>query len=204
MRIVRAADYRRMPWKNGGGVTTEIWAEPEGSTLSSFDWRISMANVATDGPFSIFPEIDRTLALLEGTAIELQITGRGTVLVDASSQPVSFPGDVEVSGRLPDGPILDLNVMTRRGRATHSLERLMPLPGAMLSRVAPFELLLAHGGDVALSCGDFDIRLATEDAVVLDERAPSCRVLILSEMGKLFRAAIWPLSDKNSGGSQKG
>ncbi|TIV75088.1 MAG: HutD family protein, partial [Mesorhizobium sp.] len=24
MRILRAADYRVMPWKNGGGTTTEI------------------------------------------------------------------------------------------------------------------------------------------------------------------------------------
>lgn len=33
---------------------------------SEFDWRISMATVATDEPFSIFPGIDRTLSILDG------------------------------------------------------------------------------------------------------------------------------------------
>ncbi|MDP1908248.1 MAG: HutD family protein, partial [Hyphomicrobium sp.] len=43
MRILRAKDYRRMPWKNGGGETTEIAISPEGAALDSFDWRVSMA-----------------------------------------------------------------------------------------------------------------------------------------------------------------
>ena len=62
--ILTASSYRRMPWKNGGGETVEIAVSPEGAALSEFDWRISMATVATDGPFSIFPGIDRTLSIL--------------------------------------------------------------------------------------------------------------------------------------------
>ncbi|MBM7325185.1 HutD family protein, partial [Agrobacterium sp. S2] len=49
-----------MPWKNGGGVTTEIIVHPAKASMADFDWRISMANVAQDGPFSIFPGVDRT------------------------------------------------------------------------------------------------------------------------------------------------
>ena len=31
-RVLRSSDYHRMPWKNGGGTTTEIWkaASPAG------------------------------------------------------------------------------------------------------------------------------------------------------------------------------
>ncbi|MBV9975040.1 MAG: HutD family protein, partial [Hyphomicrobiales bacterium] len=61
MRVLRAGQHRRMPWKNGGGETTEIIASPEGAGLDEFDWRISMARVATDGPFSRFAGVDRTL-----------------------------------------------------------------------------------------------------------------------------------------------
>ena len=61
MRILRAPDYRVMPWKNGGGTTTEVAVSPEGAGLDHFDWRISMARVEQDGPFSTFPGIDRTL-----------------------------------------------------------------------------------------------------------------------------------------------
>ena len=39
MRILRGADYKRMPWKNGGGETVEIAVSPEGAALSDFDWR---------------------------------------------------------------------------------------------------------------------------------------------------------------------
>ena len=55
-----------MPWKNGGGETIEIMKWPQDGDLSHFDWRISMAQVALDGPFSVFPKIDRHLAVLAG------------------------------------------------------------------------------------------------------------------------------------------
>ncbi len=51
MQILRASDHRVMPWKNGGGSTTEIAVFPIDSGLDAFDWRVSMATVAADGPF---------------------------------------------------------------------------------------------------------------------------------------------------------
>ena len=71
MRLIRSKSYRRMPWKNGGGETTEIAVSPQNASLEAFDWRVSMARVESDGPFSAFPGIDRTLAVLEGQGIEL-------------------------------------------------------------------------------------------------------------------------------------
>lgn len=49
MKVLRSAAYQRMPWKNGGGETTEIIISPQGAALSDFDWRISMALVNADG-----------------------------------------------------------------------------------------------------------------------------------------------------------
>jgi uncharacterized protein len=66
MRILRAENYRRMPWKNGGGLTAEIAVSPESAGLDDFDWRVSMARVEAGGPFSLFPGVDRTLSILEG------------------------------------------------------------------------------------------------------------------------------------------
>ena len=73
MRIIRAADCRRMPWKNGRGETVEIAISPDGAGIDDFDWRLSMARVETDGPFSLFAGIDRTLAVLEGEGIFLNV-----------------------------------------------------------------------------------------------------------------------------------
>jgi uncharacterized protein len=52
MNIIRARDCRVMPWKNRRGSTTEIAVGSAGASLDAFDWRISMAHVAADGPFS--------------------------------------------------------------------------------------------------------------------------------------------------------
>ena len=57
-RVIRNQDLTRIPWKNGGGTTAEVAAFPEGSNFETFGWRISMADVTSDGPFSSFPEID--------------------------------------------------------------------------------------------------------------------------------------------------
>ena len=120
-RLLRNADHRRMPWKNGGGETVEVIVHPEGASLSDFGWRVSMAGVASDGPFSVFPGIDRTLAVLTGDGMALSIEGLGDRLLVPGSTPLAFPADAPTTARLPGGPITDLNVMTRRGVFSHTL-----------------------------------------------------------------------------------
>lgn len=119
MKILRASAYKVMPWKNGCGETAEIAVFPEASSMTDFGWRVSMAKVATDGPFSIFPNIDRTLSILEGAGVELSIEDADPKLLTQQSAPLTFPADVPVSATLPDGEIRDLNVMTRRGAFAH-------------------------------------------------------------------------------------
>mgnify|MGYP001097387915 CR=1 FL=1 len=145
MRIIRAADCRTMPWKNGGGTTTEIAVAPESASLDDFDWRISMAHVGADGPFSSFPGI--TLAFGDGERVRL----------DRSSAPYPFAADRAVDGMLVDGAIDDLNVMSRRGRWRHRVER---LSGAgVLTAAEGLLMLVARKGDwlvngAALPAGD--------------------------------------------------
>jgi uncharacterized protein len=124
MRIIRAHDGRTTPWKNGGGSTTEIAVGPAGASLKAFDWRISMARVASDGPFSDFAGIDRTLAVVRGNGLVLTIGEAAPVTLSSGTDPISFPGDMPTSARLTEGEITDLNVMTRRGRFRHRLLRL--------------------------------------------------------------------------------
>jgi environmental stress-induced protein Ves len=121
LKIIRASDCLTTPWKNGGGSTTEIIAAPQGASLDTFDWRISMAWVASDGPFSDFFGIDRTLAVIKGSGLVLMIGNNAPVTVEPGSDPIRFPGDIPTSVRLVAGEITDLNVMTRRGRFSHRL-----------------------------------------------------------------------------------
>lgn len=117
MRLIRRDSLTPQPWKNGGGVTREIAAHPPGVGMEHFDWRISMAEVAADGPFSAFPGIDRTLTVLDGRGLTLDFGG-GAVALDPGA-PLSFPGEAAVTARLSAGPISDLNVMTRRAVLRH-------------------------------------------------------------------------------------
>src|ERR1700710_1019683 len=116
MRIIRFSDCKTTPWKNGGGSTTEIAIGPAGASLEAFDWRVSMARVASDGQFSEFAGIDRTLALIEGSGLMLKIGNNAPVTLSSGAEPVSFTGDTPTFAHLTQGEITDLNVMTRRGR----------------------------------------------------------------------------------------
>jgi environmental stress-induced protein Ves len=112
-RVIRSHVYVRMPWKNGGGETAEIAVGPAGAALAQFDWRISMARVATDGPFSTFPGVDRTLAVVAGAGLRLSVHGHSPIDLRIDSAPIAFPGDASTHASLISGEILDFNVMTR-------------------------------------------------------------------------------------------
>jgi hypothetical protein len=116
-QLLAPADYRRMPWKNGGGHTLEIASDPPGSGVSAFAWRVSVADIERDGPFSAFPGVDRTLVLLAGHGMWL--TGAGTPLeLHTAYEPVDFPGEAAMHCALIDGPTRDFNLMVRRGAAS--------------------------------------------------------------------------------------
>jgi environmental stress-induced protein Ves len=121
MNILRAADRVAVSWKNGGGVTREVAVWPPGADLDAFDWRVSIAEVSSAGPFSYFAGIDRTLAILEGR-MALAFADRAVEL-DAQSPPLAFPGDIPCSGAPLGGAVTDLNVMTRRGRCVARVAR---------------------------------------------------------------------------------
>lgn len=109
-----------MAWKNGGGHTVQIAVEPEGASLSNFTWRVSIAAIERDGPFSAFAGVDRTLVLLAGGGMKL--TGDGTAVeLRAPFEPVTFSGDVDLYCALVAGPTRDFNLMVRRATARGTL-----------------------------------------------------------------------------------
>ncbi len=142
--IFRAKDRVFKPWKNGGGETAEILAQPEGAGLDDFDLRLSTAIVASDGPFSTFEGVDRVLTILDGGPMVLQLDGQDHELT-AQSAPFAFSGDLACAARLTGDQLLDFNVMVRRPmRAEVTRGPLAPLTG---TPKAAYALLLApHAG----------------------------------------------------------
>ncbi|WP_446719605.1 HutD/Ves family protein [Hydrogenophaga sp. OTU3427] len=131
------------PWKNGGGVTREIVCQPPGAGMDAFDWRVSIAHIGSDGPFSTFAGVDRVITLLEGAGVRLLGTdGAFDHRLDTPLRPFAFDGEAPVLGTLLDGDCHDFNVMTRRAacRATVAVCR-----GAT-TLAAPAGLLMAVSG----------------------------------------------------------
>lgn len=127
------ADFKSQPWKNGLGTTTELWRlEQDGQLLV----RLSRAAVVEDGPFSLFPGVERNLTVLSGPGFRL--TGGGLDLRCDPLVPVAFPGDVAVMASETGGQQSDdFNVMTARD---------LPLPEVLVVQNDP----LTAGGRLAL------------------------------------------------------
>ncbi|MQP67284.1 HutD family protein [Niveispirillum sp. SYP-B3756] len=172
MQWLKAADYRRTPWKNGGGVTAEIAVFPAAAGLDDFGWRLSMAAVAADGPFSTFPSIDRTLTVLSG---RLALNGHP---LGPKDPPFAFDGDMAVDASLMDGPVTDLNVMTRQGHFCHHVERRTLRAGeTMAAKGGPLFAIALVAGVAGL--GQWDtLALSQDDVVIVCAGGPALLVRI--------------------------
>jgi hypothetical protein len=192
MKVCRADSYIVMPWKNGGGSTTEIAVSPVGASLNAFDWRVSMARIERDGPFSSFPGIDRTLTLLDGNRVELKIDGRAPQILTPSVPTLAFGGEERVEAAVPDGPITDFNVMTRRGRCRHRFER------ARLTGEQPLALhgertliFLAEGDALRCRSGNGEaVTLGRRDCLILEPADPADWSLQTDGAATVFLIAI--------------
>lgn len=157
---------RATPWKNGGGSTTEIAVAPPDAGFDDFDWRVSLATITADGPFSSFPGIDRSLMLVEGDSVQLTLDGARKVHLNAAQPMLWFPGEAAVHAQVR-GVTTDFNVMTRRDRCRHQLEKITA-PGRLVRRSEMTLLFIAGDGAVLARGGGQQFALARHDALLLD------------------------------------
>lgn len=106
-----AGDFKTSPWKNGGGSTTELYRLSDAD--DGFFLRLSRANVPSDGPFSLFPGIERQLVLLKGAGLELTLPSGDKKILTRDSV-FEFSGDDALTCKLLRGPCEDFNVMIKR------------------------------------------------------------------------------------------
>lgn len=157
-----------MPWRNGGGSTTEITIAPEGAGLSGerFLYRVSIADVTSDGPFSRFEGYDRHIMLLAGAGMTIDCGAHGRLALTTPCEPHAFSGDWDVAGTLVAGPVRDFNVIVDRARASSTLDvrrveapELVPCPPGTVCivHVIEGELVGATAGDTLVADAPFEL-----------------------------------------------
>ncbi|PWB32098.1 hypothetical protein DCO48_14545 [Pseudomonas sp. SDI] len=160
LTLLRAADYPRMPWKNGGGSTEEITRDG-GAGLDGFGWRLSIADIAESGGFSSFAGYQRIITVLQGEGMQLQVD-------DQPSRPLlpfdafAFSGESQVACRLLGGPIRDFNLIYAPQRYRARLQwfdgatKLFSAASTLLVFSAEDALALSLGGHPTQHLGLYD------------------------------------------------
>lgn len=171
-QIIRAASYREVPWRNGGGFSRVIaGSDDEG-------WRLSVATIEHDGWFSDYSGYDRTIVPIDGEGMELTVDGVPKLL-QRRYEVFAFSGDAKTTCRLLGGPTRDFNAVTRRDRWSHTvgISRVMG-PRLQLSIAHLCFVYVLRGTVLGASAGD-TIRIEGPDAIDLehnDEDAYVCSV----------------------------
>lgn len=189
--LIRAGAHRVMPWKNGGGATAEIAVQPPGASVAlGFDWRLSIATVASDGPFSAFPQHDRIIMLLSGDGMTLAFADGEVARLERAFQPLHFRGDRAAHCRLTGGACEDLNLMV--AHASHECAAAVIADGAWLGdapRDATRLVFMLHGAAACGAVAERPLLLGPRDTLVVapGEAAPAMR---LADGALAFAATI--------------
>lgn len=96
-----------MPWKNGKGMTTQIFISPESATIDKNDFlvRLSSASVNENGDFSLFSGKRRILIPFKGAGFQLNEH------TYEKFEIAHFSGDEKIFCTLLQGPVLDLGLI---------------------------------------------------------------------------------------------
>ena len=177
--LLKSEDYARSPWKNGGGIFTDIAAgHRPGATTENWDsllWRFASTPIVAPGPFSHMPGIDR---------LQMVIGGRGLVLKAPGQEfderepftTVRFTGEMEIVTALEAGPVEVVNLMARRGAAEIELVALKepgerPLP-------AGTHLVYAARGNCNIRLDGEDFAISHENTLKVELTGASALALV--------------------------
>ena len=192
-RVVGPADRRVVPWANGRGTTAIVARAPD---TDDWSWRLSLADVVENGPFSSLPGIDRWIAVARGGRMALQAgapDGFMSTVLDETHGAVSFSGDGDTSCRVLGGPLVDVNLMLRRGHVTGAMDVYELGAGERWS--LPARAVVVLSGRVELvAVGDVAAGVvldgATFDAVVIDGSQDALVSLVAAGPARLAVALV--------------
>ena len=156
------AQYRRTPWKNGGGTTVDIAEQDD-------IWRFGRTPITAPGPFSDYSGFDRLQVLVAGRGLVLE-TPDGEIDVRQPLKPVRFRGETPIKSRLEAGPVEVVNLIGARAAVRLALEVLRP--GVRQAAEAGTHIAYATA-DAELEIDSARHRLAADHALRIDAERPT-------------------------------
>ena len=160
MVIQKFAEHLKAPWPNGRGTSYEIASQTPG--VSGWAWRVAIAPVVEDCDFSHFENVHRQLLIISGGEMILNVGGE--TVICKPGEVAEFAGDVATTAKLVHGPIVDLNLMTVRGKASGVMTH-CTRPGLLPKA----EMLVAVSETAEITVDDQLVTLHHQDAF-LDAR----------------------------------
>ena len=163
--LLTPAQYRRMPWKNGGGTATDVATDATGGEV----WRFGRTAIPVPGPFSDYTGYDR---------VQVVIGGRGLVLVGPDGEidlrtpfkVVRYKGELPLVSHLEAGPVEVVNLIGLRAQVSVDMQ------------------LLDAGKSVQLAKGLHFAYAPTEAAKVADRDLPADHCLRIEAAGPTMLA----------------
>ncbi len=158
LQLLTAADFRRLPWRNGRGTTLELLRHDDAA--GTLLWRLSVADVVEPGPFSPLPGIDRVITLIDGDGFDLDFGGARPPVSLRRFEPLAFSGDWPTTAVAVHGPSRDFNVMTARGRVAAEVEAARDGLAA-----GPLAYVFAACGGITATAGNATVRAESGELV---------------------------------------
>lgn len=181
-----------MRWRNGAGWTSEILRVPE---REEWQWRLSIAEIDADAPFSVFPGVERELVLLSGNGLRLRFDDGDTHELLPPHDRLRFAGERAAFGELIDGPTRDFNLMWQRDAVDAQLWH-RPLVGRMVVFVGATETWAVHvmTGQARFADNSGLGTVAAGDTAMLASSGARSR-FVLEGSGQLLLIRVRPSGD---------
>ncbi len=167
IELIRADQYTKMLWKNGAGFTLEI-ARSQGE--ADFEWRISMADVTTSGPFSLFPNKQRIISVLDGQGMVLHVDDLPAKTLN-QGDIFAFHGESQVQSELVEGAIRDLNLIYDPAKFHARFQWLNDAAEQTFISSADLIFIFNQGGETQVSVEGDLFQLAAHETLKIERNA---------------------------------
>jgi uncharacterized protein len=173
-----ASGFRRTPWKNGGGISTDI-ADCYRPDAASADWdgviwRLGRTQIVTPGPFSDLTGYERLQVVIAGRGLVL-VTPGGEIDLREPLAPVRYDGGTPIVTRLENGPVEVVNLIADRALCDIALAVLKP--GVSTEPPAGLHLLYAPDATATGEAEGQGFTIEAGDALRIETDEP-CRLLV--------------------------